>query len=261
MMKRSISILIVFVSLAIAAILILQENVRQRLLFFWGTDYQYVLVGFLCIGIILALVNYGKCMKWAYFFVFLPITLFPVLRCYFRLPYLFCRVCPEPCPWGQITRGGQMTKFTVPSFLVMNLRSWFWCYKLCPLGTIQDSQAMVCKYRFRLPSWLQYVRYLFLMSAILLVALTFNKSLYFQGPWAYYGSWGYTLQSLSVAAVIFTLAFFIPRFWCNYFCPIGSFSDLVLKVEDKLMKEKPLNKQDAATTLHARYKEPQKRDD
>jgi len=39
---------------------------------------------------------------------------------------------------------------------------------------------------------------------------------------------------LDYLLLIFLLAFFIPRFWCNYFCPIGAFGDLALKIENKI---------------------------
>ena len=48
------------------------------------------------------------------------------------------------------------------------------------------------------------------------------------------GHYGWTWLGVSIVIVIFLIAFVIPRFWCNIFCPIGSFGDIVLKVETKL---------------------------
>ena len=148
-----------------------------------------------------------------------------LFRCYFKVPYIFCRACPRKCPWGELR------PFIIPSFLLLNLDKRFWCFKLCPFGTLQDYQSKISNKRINLPRWLRNIRYLILLFVIIVVlVLIFNETFYLL---FFNGNYNVSLIVLSIAIIIFILAFFIPRFWCNYFCPIGSFSDLVLKLENK----------------------------
>ena len=41
-------------------------------------------------------------LKIIYGILFLPVAFFPMLRCYFKVPYIFCKVCPRKCPWGEL---------------------------------------------------------------------------------------------------------------------------------------------------------------
>ena len=63
--------------------------------------------------------------------IFLPFVLLPAFRCYFKVPYVFCRACPDKCPWG-LSR-----TFFFISFVGLNLSGRFWCTAVCPLGTFQ----------------------------------------------------------------------------------------------------------------------------
>jgi len=173
-----------------------------------------------------ALVNI---LKYPYFILFLPLVLFPVIRCKFKIPYIFCRACPSPCPWGLSVR------LIIPGFLIQNVDRKFWCYKLCPFGTIQNSQTKICKLRLRVPKWLRNIRYAILAFVVLSILAAFNNisvisNLFFRG------SYSPVIITISVAIIIFLLSFFIPSLWCNYICPIGTCSDIVLKVERKITK-------------------------
>jgi polyferredoxin len=46
----------------------------------------------------------------------------------------------------------------------------------------------------------------------------------------------FSLIVLIITIIILTISFFVYRFWCNYFCPIGTVSDLILKIEKKFNK-------------------------
>ena len=168
-------------------------------------------------------------LKTIYFIAFLPIASIPIIKCYFRIPYIFCKACPRKCVFGELR------PLLIPSFLLLNLDRRFWCYKLCPCGTFQDYQTKLCKKRIKLPGLFIYVRYIFLLFVILMVLLLiFNEG--FKNPF-FIGAYKIIIITLIVALIIFILSFFIPRFWCNYFCPIGSFSDLALKYETMVKKE------------------------
>lgn len=168
----------------------------------------------------------NKLLKIIYFVIFLPLAAIPFIKCYFRIPYILCKACPRKCVFGELRA------FIIPSFLLLNLDKRFWCYKLCPCGTFQDYQTKLCKKRIRLPKLLIYFRYLFLLFVIIMVLLLiFNensKNLFFVGAYKI------VITTLIAAFIVFVLCFFIPRFWCNYICPIGSFGDLILKIENKI---------------------------
>ena len=211
---------------------ILQPNVRQNLRFFW-TDYAYIVYAFLILGVVFVILNrfypeIGVFLKYPYFIVFLPIALFPVLRCYFKVPYTFCHICPKRCPWGELAPA------TLPLFLLQNIDNRFWCFKLCPWGTLQDIQSKLVKKRLHPPAYFQNFRYLVLLfvTAILFVTFYLNPRLGF----FYIGGYNFVIVTFIAALAIFSLAFFIPRFWCNYFCPIGTLGKLVLKLKNKLLR-------------------------
>jgi len=165
-------------------------------------------------------------LKIIYFIIFLPVAAIPFIKCYFNVPFIFCKACPRKCVFGEVR------PFIIPSFLLLNLDKRFWCYKLCPCGTLQDYQKKLCKKRIKLPSSFTYLRYIILLfTVIMVILLIFNenlKNLFFVGTYKI------IIPTLIIAAVIFFLCFFIPRFWCNYICPVGSFGDLILKIENKI---------------------------
>ncbi|HQH28991.1 MAG TPA: hypothetical protein PLP17_16480, partial [Oligoflexia bacterium] len=59
---------------------------------------------------------------------------YPLGRCYFSLPYLFCHVCPRKCVFGFLR------PYLVPAALIMNLERRHWCFHACPIGTVHDCQ-------------------------------------------------------------------------------------------------------------------------
>jgi len=169
-----------------------------------------------------------RTLKIIYFIIFLPIAAIPLVKCYFKIPYVLCKACPRKCVFGEVR------PFIIPSFLLLNLDKRSWCYKLCPCGTFQDYQAKLCKKRIKPPKSLIYLRYLFLLFTIIAVLLlVFNEN--FKDPF-FVGTYKIIITTIIAAVIIFLLSFFIPRFWCNYICPIGSFGDLALKLGHKINK-------------------------
>jgi polyferredoxin len=158
-------------------------------------------------------------LKWVYGILFLPVLLLPVFRCYFKVPYVFCRVCPHKCPWGILR------SFAFPAFLLLNLSSKFWCTALCPLGTFQECQAQISPKRFKLPSWIELAAYVVLLLVTGMYLLTL-----FDVSWVKFfemGRYAWVEVSLWVAGLITAAAFFIPKFWCRYFCPVGTIDGMI----------------------------------
>ena len=92
-------------------------------------------------------------LKFVYGIIFLPLLLLPIFRCYFKVPYIFCSVCPAQCPWG-ISR-----LLVFNTAILFNLSGKFWCVNICPFGTFQECQAQISPKRFKLSPWIGFFAY------------------------------------------------------------------------------------------------------
>jgi spermidine synthase len=173
-----------------------------------------------------------KILRLVSFFIFLPAVFYPIFRCYFKIPYTFCHVCPRKCIFGYLR------PVIIPGIFIQNIDKRFWCYHQCPIGSLQDAQ---CKRAFKMPSFLKHITRL---SIVIFIIITYfwikssrlNQAI--QGSSFYLfmfkNAFSFSLAVLIVALVIFIISFFIRRFWCDYFCPIGAVSDYGLKLENKV---------------------------
>ena len=179
----------------------------------------------------------NKIPKIFYFIILSPLVLYPIFRCFFKIPYIFCHVCPRKCIFGYLR------PYTVPAVLLLNLDKRSWCYNLCPYGMLQDSAYKVKSKKIKLPKFLSHLKYLVLTLIIFLYfKILIGKpqpdlsgGIFFN--YFFKDVFSFTLIILIAFVVIFLLSFFIHRFWCNYFCPIGAVSDLILKLENKFNKK------------------------
>jgi hypothetical protein len=173
--------------------------------------------------------------RWLNFAAFAIVAFYPVFRCYFAIPYLFCHVCPRQCVFGFLR------PYVVPAALIMNLEKRYWCYHACPIGTLYDCQVCVAGRPKRL-RWLGYLA---------LAALVFTAVSYFKLDWDL-GSEGKAIQDwytyffknrysvsltvIGVAGGLIAVAYRLRRSFCSALCPIGTFSDLMLRLERSLQK-------------------------
>lgn len=207
----------------IAAAVFFEEG-RVYLRFFWGRPFLRFLQGLLIAAFGLLVWKRftrkpwpQRWLQWIYGIAFLPVVLLPVFRCYFKVPYVFCRACPHPCPWGIL----RVTGF--PAFLLLNLSNRSWCTSLCPFGTFQECQTRICAKRFALPSWVECSAWILLLLTAGVYLLTL-----FGSPWTEFFEmkhYAWVETTLWAAAAILVLAFFIPKFWCRYFCPVGTIAE------------------------------------
>jgi polyferredoxin len=168
-----------------------------------------------------------KMLKIASFIILLPVIIYPAFRCYFKIPYVFCRICPRSCIFGHLR------PVLLPAVLLQNLDKRFWCYNQCPLGTIQDVQ---CRKGAISSGWVkQLTRILMVVGIVGLLVVMFLARR--SGFLAFFKN-GYTITIviLIAASVLFLKAFFQRRFWCEFFCPIGTVSDLIMWIEKKFFK-------------------------
>ena len=161
---------------------------------------------------------FKKALKPVFGIILLPLALLPVFRCWFKVPYIFCDACPAQCPWG-------MSRILIfNTAILLNLSGKFWCGNLCPFGTFQECQASVSGRSFKLPLWANLSAYviLTLFIAFYCLALSGSHALAFFETERY----GWVAITVSIALLIFLAAFFIPRLWCRYACPIGTIAKL-----------------------------------
>ncbi|MDD5427704.1 MAG: 4Fe-4S binding protein [Candidatus Omnitrophica bacterium] len=201
------------------------ESSLRLLYFFWRPPFSLFIKIICAASFALLIIKWVNQKLLPYFWlkfigglIFLPVILLPVFRCYFKVPYVFCRACPDKCPWG-ISR-----TFLFGAFVGLNLSGKFWCARLCPLGSFQEAQVAISKKHLKPAAWLSVSSYVILIAVAAVYFLTVTSSAwvkYFGNGW-YAWAWA----AVFIAAAILSAAFFIPKFWCRYFCPVGAIADI-----------------------------------
>jgi polyferredoxin len=167
-------------------------------------------------------VNYfKKNLVWAYYILLLPAIVFPLVKCWFKIPYVFCHVCPRKCGFGYIR------PFAFPIAIGLNLKKRTWCSLLCPLGNVQIRLKSLCKKTITIPKWLIYLK---LIVVVLIVPAYFYFSDIFIID-------SYKIIGISILLLIVVLlsVIFIRPF-CNCVCPIGGIAEMYEKAKKKLNK-------------------------
>jgi len=164
---------------------------------------------------------------------FIPLIFFPVYKCWFIIPYLYCHVCPRKCIFGY------MRPFTVPMTCLQNLHRRFWCYQLCPVGMLQDAQC--AKGRPVRPEIRKRVRF----GVLSLVILTYfwvkeAKRHPAIGPgsdlflFLFTNQYAFSASIFAGVVLVLLVSFRIKRFFCDFLCPIGIFGALTTRWERSL---------------------------
>ncbi len=139
-----------------------------------------------------------------------PLIINPLRFCPYHLPFFYCTLCYVRCIQGRF-RG-----WIILGILLLNIiRGKLFCRLLCPCGTVQDALAYLKMKKFTLPSHIKALRVIFTLGVIFGVLFT-NRFLNL----AVYAK----LLLYSVGLIILG-SLFIPRLWCQLFCPLGTLSD------------------------------------
>ena len=172
--------------------------------------------------------------RWLNYLAFSLVVFYPLFRCFFKIPYLFCHVCPRKCVFGYLR------PYLVPAALIMNLENRHWCYHACPIGTLHDAQA--CSVR-KVKS-LGRILWLLPLAIIAFTAWIYFKIRYerekhpFEPAPLYNfffvehfktGAW-----VLAASGIVLLLSWRYRRVFCMLLCPVGNFSELLLKLERML---------------------------
>ena len=247
---------VLFVLIAIGMEIVVEHTSGGIYAFSFTPAYSWALVALLALGIVQAMRTTSmpararsagrvvgrfahgvydatrvRISRWVYFFAFSLVVFYPIFRCYFRVPYLFCHVCPRTCVFGF------MRPYLIPAALIMNLEKRYWCYHACPIGTLYDCQARVCTGSRRVPARLR---------AVAVAVLVFTAVAYFKLQWDlghqpnvvldwymffYNNAFAVSAAVIAISAVLIVLAWRLRRSFCETLCPVGAFSDLVLRLE------------------------------
>ena len=142
--------------------------------------------------------------------IFGPLFLYPFSFCPFRLPYLYCFICPVRCAWYR-ARG-----IVLLVVLGLNIKKGLFCSQICPFGTIQVLLSKISPNKINSPRFLRSLKYLSLIVIASVVVATKAQQALFVIRWRGL-LWGIFLLSM-------LLSIFNYRFFCNNLCPIKVFN-------------------------------------
>ena len=152
--------------------------------------------------------------------------------------------------WQMLVTGTYVPK-THPSNIVLGaglligvlLAGAAFCGWICPFGSLQDGLTWVReKLRLRevrvpvkVDRWLRYGR--FVILGLILFQTISTVKLWFSGydpyrtifglGWLFEFNWAEQWPAYTVAAVVVTGSFLVPRAWCKYACPLGGVQSLL----------------------------------
>jgi spermidine synthase len=164
-----------------------------------------------------------------YFGLLLPVAAFPLARCYFSVPFLFCHVCPRQCVFGVLR------PYVIPAALLANFYDRRFCERVCPLGTTQVACENLRRRRARRVKLLQILRFLalgFVILAYFLAERGHGQGIEGTRFFAYFYKNGFTpsFWVLTVAAGLLLASFLVRRPFCEGLCPVGAVSSLVERI-------------------------------
>lgn len=233
----------VFVSLGVLALF----DDTSTTLYAWSfvPSVHWLLIALMAWGILSAMdvipkpkfLGHGA-YQWLCFFAFSLVVFVPVFRCYFKIPYLFCHVCPRKCAFGFLR------PYLIPAALIMNIEKRHWCYHGCPVGTLYAAQE-----RLKTPSrrwafvlWVSALAVLtFIVFAYFRVRRDFEQGLSSGTDWYthfFNNQYATSVTVVGIALVLIVGSFWIPRLFCRGLCPLGNCSELILKLEKTISKER-----------------------
>jgi polyferredoxin len=170
----------------------------------------------------------------ASFAALLPAAAFPVARCFFQVPFLFCHACPRPCAFGWVR------PFAVPAALALNVFDRRFCQRHCPVGTAQSACGLLAGRPPRRLRRAALVRWPVLAFTVLgYFAVASGRDVGVQGSGLYAllfrNDYAPSLWVLGAAALLLLASFRWRRPFCEALCPIGAASALVRAGEERLV--------------------------
>ncbi len=179
--------------------------------------------------------NTDSIFRWLSYLFLAPVIFYPVFRCYFKIPYIFCHVCPRRCVFGFLR------PYLVPGALIMNLEKRSWCHGACPIGTFYQCEARVASKTTRRPAWFWPVALgILLWTAVAYFKIAGDLEAQPDVAWDWYTFFytnGYEASCwiLGAAAFLFLAGWRLRRTFCGLLCPVGTLSHLILRLERRFV--------------------------
>ena len=164
---------------------------------------------------------------WVNFIALGLVVFYPIFRCFFAIPYLFCHVCPRKCVFGFLR------PYLVPAALLMNVERRYWCAHACPVGSLQECGVRTRGKAASLPRLLKALPYLGLgLTACFYFRLLVEQQAAVQnmGDWftyLYRNQYAPDMLVLLTAVLLLCAGFILYRPFCSLFCPIGACSRML----------------------------------
>jgi len=155
------------------------------------------------------------CLRVVSFFTLGPFLFYPFSFCPFRLPYLYCFVCPVRCGWGRI-RG-----IILLIVLGLNVNRDTFCNHLCPMGIAQTFLFRLNSSKLVLPKFMHSLKYITLALIIIAVGVTLAPGM---PEYNFIGMKDLFLLILLLGGI---MSIFIYRLFCSSFCPIRALSNIL----------------------------------
>ncbi len=169
----------------------------------------------------------------AHYALLLPVAAFPIARCYFKVPFVFCHVCPRQCVFGVLR------PYAVPAAVLANLQGHRFCERLCPLGAAQGfcERAGGRRARRWAGLWLPRAAIAALVALAWFWARADRGEGISGGPFYsafFVNAYAPSLWVLGTAAALLTLSLLVRRPFCEALCPIGAAAQLTDRAQRRI---------------------------
>ena len=180
------------------------------------------LMAVLLLGLSLRFFKSNRWLKWTVFALSVGIIGF-WLKTPFSLPHIF-QIASLQLPFQS-----NAYLIIVGGFVVVTTIFWgpLWCVYLCPYAALQEFVVKLGQNNRWRPGaktikFARELRWVTLFAALLLYFPLKIRSGAEIEPFFHLFSQSLTAAGLLLVAVTLTGSFFIPRFWCRFFCPTGA---------------------------------------
>lgn len=157
-----------------------------------------------------------------------PFLFYPFFICPFGLAYLYCSICPYPCP------GGRIRGILLLIVLGLNIKRDIFCTLLCPGGKIQSLLFKINSPKLVLPKMVRSFKFVILFLTVAAIAQTI------QPDWFAHKLMSVLLSGISILKtkgwllllflLTMTLSIFSYRIFCYNFCPLRALSAILHKI-------------------------------